>query len=101
MKSLKSNFKTEDTIKVKILNCLKTKYFGIFPKEETLKRPIYVIGHRCNDIEDVTKAFENKANAVECDIWLDDDEIWWVNHDKFRTTKLLDWLEEAKREITF
>ena len=68
-----------------------------FPIDETLKRPIYVIGHRCNDIEDIKKAFENKANAVECDIWLDDDEVWWVNHNKFRTTKLLDWLDEAKR----
>ena len=67
------------------------------PKDENLKRPIYVIGHRCNDIEDVEKAFENKANAVECDVWHDDDDVWWVNHNKFRTTKLLDWLDEAKR----
>ena len=69
----------------------------VIAHNENLKRPVYVIGHRCNDVDDIKKAFENKANAVECDVWIDDDDVWWVNHDKFRSTQLPDWLDEAKR----
>jgi hypothetical protein len=70
---------------------------GTYPHDQSFKRPVYVIGHRCNDPEDIHKALENKANAVECDIWIDEDDVWWVDHDKFRTTKLSDWLREAKK----
>jgi len=69
---------------------------NVIAHPENLKRPIYVIGHRCNDTKDIKKAFKNKANAIECDVWLDDKDVWWVNHNKFRTTALVDWLDEAK-----
>ena len=35
-------------------------------------RPVYVIAHRCNDIEDIGKALRKGANSIECDVRIDD-----------------------------
>ncbi|WP_187696250.1 hypothetical protein, partial [Xanthovirga aplysinae] len=64
--------------------------------KENSQRPFYIISHRCNDKEDISLSIENGTNAIECDVWLDKNNIWWVNHDLFKTTLLSEWLKEAK-----
>lgn len=48
-------------------------------------RPIWVLGHRCNNRGDVDKALSHGANGVEIDIRTDRDKgMWIVNHDAYR-----------------
>jgi len=61
-------------------------------------KPIYIIGHRANDKEDIEQALEHGANAVEIDIQYDPDtDIFYVDHDRAGGTKLDEWLTEAAR----
>lgn len=60
-------------------------------------RPIYVIAHRCNDLDKIQQALDSGANAIECDVRLNGDKtIWYVNHDIPAGAKLPDWLDRAR-----
>lgn len=58
-------------------------------------RPVYIIGHRCNDLDDIRVAVTSGANAIECDLKYDDEKIF-VRHGGWRGARLSDWLLEAK-----
>lgn len=61
-------------------------------------RPVYLIGHRLNDPEDIGKGLAKGCNAIECDLKYDKDrEQIFVNHDFETGDKFEDWLEQAKR----
>jgi len=62
--------------------------------------PKYIVSHKCNSVGMMTKSLENGANGIECDVRFDKkSQAWYVDHDGAFpwSTKLLDWLEEAKR----
>lgn len=63
-----------------------------------LQRPFYLISHRCNTLQEVQKALENGANAVECDfIDRNDRNKPWIAHDKGETgTSLEEYLKGLK-----
>jgi len=62
------------------------------------KKPIYIIGHRANDLVDIDRAIMRGANAVECDIRYGSGQFY-VSHDlvspAFRDVTLAAWLNEA------
>ena len=55
-------------------------------------RSFFLIGHRCNDIATINKAFIQKVNAIECDLWADRGKKWWISHGGWKKTELLQWL---------
>ncbi len=61
-------------------------------------RPFYLIGHRCNDAEDIGLALSGGCNAIECDLQMDPstNEIF-VNHDNASGIQLSGWLNNAKQ----
>jgi len=68
------------------------------------KRPIYVIGHRCNDVEDIQAALKDGANTIECDfrygrVTVFDDYDWFLDHDGVYawSTELEPWLKAAAK----
>jgi len=60
-------------------------------------RPIYIIGHRCNDPGDIGLAISSGCNALECDLQYEgkSKEVF-VNHDVEAGTTLSEWLNNAK-----
>jgi hypothetical protein len=65
-------------------------------------RSFYLIAHRCNDISHINKAFRQKVNGIECDLWADEDKKWWVSHEGISKTDLIQWLTYiAKAEKRF
>lgn len=58
------------------------------------QRPIYVITHRANDLDDIDDAIRNGANAIELDLRLCRNKtVWRVNHDNCGgSTTLQSWL---------
>lgn len=61
-----------------------------------LLRPIYIIGHRCNDLDDIDLAIERGANALEIDIQYDDNNRkFYVNHDFANGKTIEQWLDKA------
>lgn len=61
-------------------------------------RPVYVIGHRCNDLADVGLAISAGCNAVECDLQYNDkSKEVFVNHDLHKGIHLHEWLYNAQR----
>lgn len=65
-------------------------------------RNFYLIAHRCNTIETIEKAFKQKVNGIECDLWADEEKKWWISHDGSEKTDLLEWLahiEKAERKF--
>jgi hypothetical protein len=67
------------------------------PKPSSDTRPVYVIGHRCNDPEDIGLAISRGCNAIECDLQYDSTsrEVF-VNHDLALGINLSKWLNNAK-----
>lgn len=60
-------------------------------------RPVYVIGHRCNDTGDIDLVIRKGCNALECDIHYNENEKdFYVNHDIAAGTNLKDWLNAAR-----
>jgi glycerophosphoryl diester phosphodiesterase len=55
------------------------------------KRPFYLIAHACNSRKMVRKAFEQKVNAIECDVYFD--KKWFVSHDGLVKLDLVEWLQ--------
>jgi hypothetical protein len=55
-------------------------------------RSIFLIGHRCNDIPTIDKAFRQKVNGIECDLWADSKKKWWISHGGCKKRDLLEWL---------
>lgn len=55
-------------------------------------RSFYLIGHGCNDIKTINKAFRQKVNGIECDLWADDEKKWWISHEGLSKTDLVEWL---------
>ncbi|MFK8009391.1 MAG: hypothetical protein AB8H03_23725 [Saprospiraceae bacterium] len=63
----------------------------------TDNRPVYVIGHRCNDVEDIGIAISKGANALECDLQYNESSNQiFVNHDLESGTTFQQWLAGAK-----
>lgn len=62
--------------------------------ENTSQRPrsFFLIGHRCNDIATIDKAFTQKVNGIECDLWADKKKKWWISHGGCKKTDLIEWL---------
>jgi len=60
-------------------------------------RSFYLIAHGCNNISKINKAFRQKVNGIECDIWADDEKRWWVTHNGFGKTNLVRWLTHIGR----
>lgn len=66
-----------------------------FPAEDA--RPVYAIGHKCNDKYDVGLAIYSGCNAIECDLSYNDKrETMYVNHDKAEGFSLEAWLDDTK-----
>ena len=60
-------------------------------------RPLYIIGHRCNDTEDIGLVITKGCNALECDIQYDEDrKEFFVNHDSAAGNTLREWLNNAR-----
>jgi hypothetical protein len=57
-----------------------------------LSRNFYLIAHGCNDVSKINKAFRQKANGIECDLWADEEGKWWISHDGNEKTDLVEWL---------
>lgn len=55
-------------------------------------RSFFLIGHRCNDVDTINKAFTQKVNGIECDLWADRNKKWWISHGGWKKTDLLQWL---------
>jgi hypothetical protein len=55
-------------------------------------RNFYLIAHGCNNIEKINKAFTQKVNGIECDLWADEAKKWWISHEGLEKTELLEWL---------
>ena len=66
-----------------------------FTTKET--RHFYLIGHRCNTIERINKAFEQQVNGMECDLWVDDKKKWWISHEGIFKTDLIEWLSYIEK----
>lgn len=63
-------------------------------------RPFYLISHRANDPEKVTRSLHYGANAVECDLQYKEDHCHssiYVNHDIKSGCNLDRWLSHASR----
>jgi len=62
-----------------------------------IARMKYVIAHRCNSLGDVEAALARGANAVECDVRVADDGVWFVDHDYCApwATRYDAWLVDA------
>jgi len=61
------------------------------------QRNIYSIAHRCNTPEDVRSAFEEGANAVECDVIFDKGRFYAQHGPDAKGTKLISFLQEIKK----
>lgn len=59
---------------------------------ETGSRNFYLIAHGCNNLATIDKAFKQKVNGIECDVWADKRKKWWVSHGGTWKTDLLKWL---------
>lgn len=55
-------------------------------------RKFYLIAHGCNNLSKINRAFRQKVNGIECDLWADDNNKWWVCHDGLFKTDLIKWL---------
>jgi len=61
-------------------------------------RTFHLIAHRCNDIKRINSALLQKVNGIECDLWADGNNKWWISHDGiFQKTELLEWLSYIKK----
>lgn len=60
-------------------------------------RHFYLIGHKCNSIEKINKAFKQQVNGIECDLWADDEKKWWISHWGVWKTDLIEWLTYIKK----
>jgi glycerophosphoryl diester phosphodiesterase len=70
-------------------------WISYYPFEPGLKRPVYIIGGQANNPENIKEALDGGANGVECDIWVDEDAQWWVNHNEEKEVSLEKWLLKA------
>jgi hypothetical protein len=59
------------------------------------KRPVYIIAHKCNTFKKTNRALEQGANAIECDVWCNEEHEWWVDHNRLESLALESWLENA------
>jgi hypothetical protein len=83
-------------------NCTVSLDSTIIPSavNRTANRPVYVIGHRCNDPGDIGIALNKGANAIECDLQYDKkSKQVFVNHDGDSGTNLSEWLNSAKHNM--
>ena len=76
---------------------------GDFSKEDR-KRPVYLIAHRINDINEINYAIRSGANAIECDLIFGRKSIfskksWFVDHDGVFawSTKFNEFLSEIAK----
>lgn len=53
-----------------------------------MKKPIYIIAHKCNSLNSIVSAVRQGANAVECDVWHDENNEWWVDHGRKKKLSL-------------
>lgn len=60
-------------------------------------RNFYLIGHRCNSFSQINKALQQKVNGIECDLWADKEKRWWVSHNGFDKTDLVQWLRHIEK----
>lgn len=72
-------------------------FISYFPFLQGEKRPVYILGGQCNDPENIAKTIANGANGLECDIWVDEEENWWVNHSQEKEVSLERWLISAEK----
>lgn len=67
----------------------------------TAHRPIYLIAHMCNVLEEIRQATDMGANAIECDITYSEDRKEWIVYhspgSESNAPTVEDWLAEAKR----
>lgn len=40
----------------------------------------------------INKAFRQKVNGMECDLWADEQSKWWISHDGSEKADLVEWL---------
>ena len=64
---------------------------------EKVYRDFYLIAHGCNDIDKINKAFKQKVNGIECDLWADDEKKWWISHEGLEKTDIIEWLKHIKK----
>ena len=64
----------------------------------TAKRPVWIIAHRCNDLDDIAVASRKGANAIECDVtsWGNNFVVKHGSID-FEVPTLADWLRELTK----
>jgi glycerophosphoryl diester phosphodiesterase len=80
----------------------------VSPPIPLLRRPFYLISHKCNHKGDVEASVKKGANAIECDVQYHTDGNWYVYHDSLidnipligplfpkNIVKLNDWLDEV------
>lgn len=58
-----------------------------------LPREFYLIAHGINDKAKIRRAFKQKVNGIECDLWCDSNKKWWISHDGIFKTDLVTWLD--------
>ena len=72
-------------------------FISYFPFHQGKKRPVYILGGQCNNPEDIAKTITNGVNGLECDIWADEENNWWVNHSQQKEVSLEKWLIYAAK----
>lgn len=65
--------------------------------QDETKRNFYLIAHGCNDIKKINRAFRQKVNGIECDLWADDEKKWWISHEGLEKTEVSEWLNHIKK----
>ena len=82
---------------IKVLDVLESPMYSSVP---VVSRPMNIAGHRGqpvtnteNTLSGAIRAITSGANAVECDIWLTEDGVLAINHDKNTGGLYNKWLE--------
>ena len=60
------------------------------------ERKVYIIAHRCNDLEKPGKALLQGVNWIEADFWHEDGK-WHVSHDGIVKQDLDEWLKTKEK----
>src|SRR4051812_16832775 len=57
-----------------------------------MNKSLYIIAHRCNDLKKPAKALKQGANAIECDVWIDDEMNLSISHNGLDKQNIDEWL---------
>lgn len=74
-----------------ILFCLLLMVSLNVHSQESKERKVYIIAHKCNDLEKPGKALLQGVNAIEADFWHEEGK-WHVSHDGKVKQDLDEWL---------